>query len=108
MDGRGGHPQRPWLLVEEFQVRRRLLAITTGFDFVLDLVVLIKAIQSGLLHRRDMDKRVLAAPFRGNKAEAFGGVEKLNDAFGGHDKILGRSSTVPAATGPIELRLGVR
>src|SRR5690606_17747124 len=64
-------------LLDQREVDGRFLAVTTAFDVVGDLVVLIEALQARTLDSGDVNERILAAAFRRNKAEALGRVEEF-------------------------------
>ena len=63
-------------LSADFEVLRRFLAAIAD-DFVLNRLPLIKSAQAGPLDCGNMDKDVLAAALRLNKAVSLGRVESL-------------------------------
>src|SRR3954469_10003459 len=60
----------------------RLGAPRVGLDVERHLLPFVEAAQAGCFHGRDMDEHVLAAAFRGNEAETFGGIEEFNSTDG--------------------------
>ena len=60
----------------------RFRAAAVGFDVEFDNLAVSQRVQAGCLHGSDVNEDVLFATFRRDEAEAFGGVEEFNGAFG--------------------------
>jgi len=60
----------------------RLRSAAVCFDLKFHGLAIAQSVQAGSLHGSDVDENVLFTAIRSDKAEAFGGVEKFDGAFG--------------------------
>ena len=66
--------------LKQREIESRFSTITAGLHFVAHFLVICEASQTGPLNCRNVNKYIAAAIVRGNKAEAFCGVEPFDGA----------------------------
>lgn len=67
-------------LISRRKIDGRLLAVLTVFDFIVDALIFIERHHARCLHSRDVNKAVIAAAVRRDKAIAFVSVEEFYGA----------------------------
>jgi hypothetical protein len=66
--------------LKQTKIASRLFPITARLKLVSDLLIVVQALKTCPLNRRNMDENVLAAVVRRNKAIALRAIEPLNGA----------------------------